>query len=73
MVDTPCMRDLIKLTGVEKKTRNKTKIRGQGQPKKAKPMIQSKATTTPLIRGIFDEVFADQIDASSGDKKSKVI
>ena len=75
MVDMPCMRDLIKLTGVEKKTRKSSvKIRGQGQPKKAKPMIQSMATTTPLIRGIFDDVFADQIDTSSaGDKKSKVI
>ena len=35
-------------------------------------MVMSMAQTTPLIRGIFDEVFADQIDASAGSNKSKV-
>ena len=30
------------------------------------------AQTTPLIKGIFDEIFADQIDASAGSNKSKV-
>ena len=36
-------------------------------------MVMSMAQTTPLIRGIFDEVFADQIDVSAGSNKSKVM
>ena len=74
MVDMPCMRYLIKQTGLERKTKRTggVRIRGQGQPKKQKTMAMSMAQTTPLIRGIFDEVFADQIDASAGSNKSKV-
>ena len=74
MVDMPCMRYLIKQTGLERKTKRTggVRIRGQGQPKKQKTMVMSMAQTTPLIKGIFDEVFADQIDASAGSNKSKV-
>ena len=75
MVDMPCMRYLIKQTGLERPKAKRTggvRIRGQGQPKKQKTMVMSMAITTPLIQGIFDEVFADQIDASAGSNKSKV-
>ena len=74
MVDMPCMRYLIKQTGLERRVRKTggVRIRGQGQPKKQKTMTMSMAQTTPLIRGIFDEVFAEQIDATAGSNKSKV-
>ena len=74
MVDMPCMRYLIKQAGLERKAKRTggVRIRGQGQPKKQKTMVMSFAQTTPLIKGIFDEVFADQIDASAGSNKSKV-
>ncbi|CAH3033865.1 unnamed protein product [Pocillopora meandrina] len=59
---TPCMRALIKLAGVtlgKRRAARGVKVR---LDKKKKDTVPSKATTTPLVRNIFDIFFQDQID-----------
>ncbi|KAJ7334456.1 DNA (cytosine-5)-methyltransferase 1 [Desmophyllum pertusum] len=59
---SPCMRDLIKLAGVtlgKRRAARGVKVRLDRKKKDAAP---SKATTTPLVRNIFDIFFKDQID-----------
>ena len=72
MVDMPCMRDLIKLTGVEKKAKkDSVKIRGKPGATKKTQMPMSKATNTALIKELFEEIFSEQID-DSGEKDKKL-
>jgi len=59
---SPCMRDLIKLAGVtlgKRRAARGVKVRLDKKKKVASP---SKATTTPLVRHIFDIFFENQID-----------
>ncbi|XP_067015919.1 DNA (cytosine-5)-methyltransferase 1-like [Acropora muricata] len=57
---SPCMRDLIKLAGVTLGKRRAARgVKVRTEKKQARP---SKATTTPLVRQIFDIFFKDQID-----------
>ncbi|KAI8508772.1 DNA (cytosine-5)-methyltransferase 1 [Branchiostoma belcheri] len=67
LLTTPCMRALIKLAGVTLGKRRAGRS-GIKQPRKvkAKPMRQTKATTTNLVCSIFDTFFKDQIQP--GDK-----
>jgi DNA (cytosine-5)-methyltransferase 1 len=68
MVDAPCMRNLIQLTGIEKKAKKPVTIRGQ---KKSKAMAFSMATATLLILEVFEECFKGQIETSDEATKGK--
>jgi DNA (cytosine-5)-methyltransferase 1 len=62
LIVTPCMRALIKLAGVTLGKRRA--ISRHGRPrvvKKDKPTF-TLATTTPLVRSIFDSIFQGQIE-----------
>ncbi|CAL1530549.1 unnamed protein product [Lymnaea stagnalis] len=62
LIVTPCMRSLIKLAGVTLgKRRQLRKEVGRVKVKKEK-LKDTKATVTPLVRGIFDSIFQGQID-----------
>ncbi|KXJ20320.1 DNA (cytosine-5)-methyltransferase PliMCI [Exaiptasia diaphana] len=57
---SPCMRDFIKLSGVTLgKKRGARKVKIKTEVKKRGP---TKATTTPLVRHIFDIFFKNQIE-----------
>ncbi|GFN82630.1 DNA (cytosine-5)-methyltransferase [Plakobranchus ocellatus] len=61
LITTPCMRSLIKLAGVTLgKRRQLRKDVGKVKVKKEK-QTQTRATVTPLVRGIFDSIFQGQI------------
>ncbi|XP_028404799.1 DNA (cytosine-5)-methyltransferase 1-like isoform X2 [Dendronephthya gigantea] len=61
---TPCMRDLINLSGVVLgKRRNPRGIRIK--PEKKKKSGPTKATTTPLVRYVFDMFFQNEIDGKT--------
>ncbi|XP_011402705.2 PREDICTED: DNA (cytosine-5)-methyltransferase 1-like isoform X1 [Amphimedon queenslandica] len=59
---SPCMRALIKLAGVTLGKRLSSRRPHQPKVKKTK---QTKATTTPLVRDIFETFFKNQIDNKS--------
>ena len=73
MVDAPCMKNLISLTGIEKKAKKAVTIRGEPKEKKhAMPL--TKATTTCLIREVFQECFGgiiEEDDNNSGGSKKE--
>ena len=65
--------ELARLTGLNKRPKKSGgagNIRGERKKKTA--MTQSKATTTPLIRSVFEECFSDQID-NDGDGEEKTL
>ena len=75
MMQSQCIRDLLDLAGEQtKKSKSKGHVRlnRQGTKKKSKT-TQSLATTTPLIRGVFNDYFGAQIDASENGMKPKTI
>ncbi|XP_062515126.1 DNA (cytosine-5)-methyltransferase 1-like [Corticium candelabrum] len=62
----PCLRDLLKRSGavVGKQSKfSRKRVHQQVVRKRAK---QSMATTTPLVRNIFDTFFTGQIDSKAG-------
>ncbi|XP_028404801.1 DNA (cytosine-5)-methyltransferase 1-like isoform X2 [Dendronephthya gigantea] len=63
LLTTPCMKDLIKLSGV---TLEKS-IKGVGREttKRKKEKETTKATTTPLVRHVFDIFFRKEIEEKS--------
>ena len=65
MMDAPCMKNLIQLTGLQRAPRKKggVTIRGGGAPKPKKTVTATYtlATTTPLVNQIFEECFSDQV------------
>ncbi len=72
MLDSPCMTNIINLAGTSGSKKKAVKIRGApGKKQAAKKMPFSKATTTVLIREVFEEVFRDQIDMTA-DKEKKL-
>ncbi|RUS91723.1 hypothetical protein EGW08_000549 [Elysia chlorotica] len=61
LITTPCLRSLINLAGVTLgKRRNLRKDVGRAKVKKEKN-VQTRATVTPLVRGLFDTIFQGQI------------
>ncbi|XP_025835356.1 DNA (cytosine-5)-methyltransferase PliMCI-like, partial [Agrilus planipennis] len=68
LVTTPCMRNLIKISGVTFKAGKKMgrfkKGAVKGKDKTGKQSVQhwSKAATTKLVRNVFETFFVDQID-----------
>lgn len=67
LITSPCMRALVKIAGVNFQKKQKlTKIDRRGIKMK-KPIHWSKATTTNLVREVFETFFPDQI-AKSDDK-----
>ncbi len=70
MEDMPCMKHLLSLTNADQaKGKRMVKIRSKGAPKTKMPM--SKATTTLLIRELFEEVFDEQMDDDTTKNKPK--
>lgn len=64
MMDAPCMKNLIQLTGLQRAPRKKgVTIRGGGAPKPKKTVTATYtlATTTTLVNQIFEECFSDQV------------
>ena len=64
MMDAPCMKNLIQLTGLQRVPRKKgVTIRGGGAPKPKKTVTATYtlATTTTLVNQIFEECFSDQV------------
>ena len=75
MMKSQCIRELLDLAGVESKkskTKGHVRINRQGTKKKSKT-TQSLATTTPLIRGVFNDYFGAQIDSNENGMKPKTI
>jgi len=67
LVGLPAMRSLIKLAGVKLTERRKLVI------KKNKPMPKfTSATVTPLVRGVFDAVFSEQMAQEKAENEGKV-
>lgn len=69
LITTPCMRTLMKLSGVtlgKRRAMRKTERKRKGDRKPE----WTKATTTELVRNVFDTFFVDQID--NEDEKGKV-
>ena len=66
LVKMPAMKDIIKLAGVKLGVRKQLRIK-----KKQKQMPKwSAACVTPLVRGVFDAIFAEQMaDEAEGEKK----
>ena len=61
LIATPCLRGIIKLAGV---TLGKRRALRRTAPKiKVKMPQWTKATTTPLVRNLFESFFSDQIEA----------
>lgn len=61
LIASPCIRDLIKLAGVTLGKRRA--LRRTGPKLKVVKMPKfTKATTTPLVRNIFESFFSEQID-----------
>ncbi|KAB0791577.1 hypothetical protein PPYR_03377 [Photinus pyralis] len=61
LITAPCMRSLVKMAGVTFRARKKVrKIETKGLKKKQ--TVWSKATTTNLVREVFEAFFVDQID-----------
>ena len=77
MMDSPCIQRLMELTGIEKakaKKGQKGHVRGNTRQKKKSKTTQSLATTTPLVKEIFNEYFGAQIDLNENEaKKTKTI
>merc|ERR1719228_3121263 len=66
LVGLPAMRSLIKLAGVKITERRKLVI------KKNKPMPKfTSATVTPLVRGVFDAVFSEQMAQEKAENEGK--
>ncbi|CAL1301280.1 unnamed protein product [Larinioides sclopetarius] len=61
LITSPCMRALISLSGVTLGAKTSTKIMRPRQPK-AKKTVHSLATTTPLVRSIFENMFFGQLE-----------
>ena len=75
MMKSQCIRELLDLAGVESKkskTKGHVRLNRQGTKKKSKT-TQSLATTTPLIRGVFNDYFGAQIDSNENGMKPKTI
>lgn len=71
LIATNCMRDLIKLAGVTLGKRRQ--LRGVKVKAEKKALGPTLATTTPLVRYVFDTFFKDQIDlkATSAQRKRR--
>eukprot|EP00795_Rhopilema_esculentum_P006330 gene6330-11763_t len=70
LITSPCVRDLIKLAGVTLGKRRQLRgmrIKAEAPKKKA----PTKATTTPLVRYIFDMFFKDQIESKGNEGPRK--
>ncbi|KAK5638240.1 hypothetical protein RI129_012535 [Pyrocoelia pectoralis] len=68
LITSSCMRSLVKMAGVTFQARKKMrKIETKGIKKK--PTVWSKATTTNLVREVFETFFDDQIDQKGKDDK----
>ena len=67
MMDSPCIQEIIDLTGLKKKNLKKSRREGNGGIRreaasaKMKKAVFTKATTTPLVRLVFESFFKDQI------------
>ncbi|KAF5294330.1 hypothetical protein FQR65_LT10783 [Abscondita terminalis] len=67
LITAPCMRTLVKMSGVTFHARKKMrKIQNKGIKKKS--MTWSKATTTNLVQEVFETFFVDQIDKGKDEK-----
>lgn len=73
LIATPCMRDLVKMAGVTFKKSQKMPKIGSKSLRKKTVKKWSKATTTDLVREVFENFFLDQIaaDETSRDKGPK--
>ncbi|KAK4878394.1 hypothetical protein RN001_010900 [Aquatica leii] len=68
LITAPCMRTLVKMSGVTFQVRKKMRnIESKGVKKKT--MSWSKATTTNLVSEVFEAFFIDQIDKTEKDDK----
>ncbi|ESN92163.1 hypothetical protein HELRODRAFT_116156 [Helobdella robusta] len=76
LIIQPCIRTLVKLTGVTlgrknksfgntQQTNRKTRQQQQIAAKTAQKKKDSKATVTPLVREVFDSLFKGQIEGQS--------
>ncbi|XP_017781710.1 PREDICTED: DNA (cytosine-5)-methyltransferase PliMCI-like [Nicrophorus vespilloides] len=62
LITAPCMRDLVKIAGVTFRKRKGFRKLDKGQIKrKVKKETWSKATTTKLVRDVFESFFPEQI------------
>nr|XP_022900238.1 DNA (cytosine-5)-methyltransferase PliMCI-like [Onthophagus taurus] len=76
LITTPCMRALVKIAGVTfQKSKKNPKASSRkiskaitDQIKNNKKPSRSKATTTALVRDVFETFFAEQIDKGTGEK-----
>ncbi|GFT18091.1 hypothetical protein NPIL_265861 [Nephila pilipes] len=60
LITAPCMRALISLSGVTLGGKSRSKIKHR--PQKVKKAVHSLATTTPLVRSIFESLFIGQLE-----------
>jgi DNA (cytosine-5)-methyltransferase 1 len=67
---SPCMRALIKLAGVTLGRRRSAARKREVKVKERKPK-HTMATTTPLVRKVFEQFFQDQIDGMVSSKAPK--
>lgn len=61
LITTPCMRSLIKLAGVTLGKRRQLRKDVSKVKVKKEKNVQTRATVTPLVRGLFDTIFQGQI------------
>ncbi len=70
MMETPCIREIITISGLKRNKVKGVRIRKDGATSAAQKMkkaVFTKATTTPLVRFVFESFFKDQI-ADDGKK-----
>ncbi|KAF5303293.1 hypothetical protein FQA39_LY10032 [Lamprigera yunnana] len=68
LITAPCMRSLVKMSGVTFNVRKKMR-KIENKTIKKKPATWSKATTTTLVQEVFETFFVDQIDNKEKDDK----
>ena len=67
LILSPCMRTLIQLSGITLGRRRATRKLDKRPPKESKKSSWTMATTTPLVRHVFEMFFQGQLD--KGDEK----
>ncbi|CAH0549085.1 unnamed protein product [Brassicogethes aeneus] len=71
MISYPCMRSLVNMAGVTFQKRKKMRKQESKGIRVKKAPVWSKATTTKLVRDVFESFFPDQIDQGGRDKGPK--